>query len=75
MKNPLELAEEYCIKTMGFVSKTDCGNFLAGYDAAVAIVEEELKLVEERRSTEQGTDCIYSALKSLLAKMEGKCTL
>lgn len=34
MKDPFELAEEYCMKTAGFVSKQDRGTFLAGYEAA-----------------------------------------
>lgn len=71
MKNPLELAEEHCIKTTGFVSKVDCGNFLAGYEAAVSIVEAELKLVEERRATEPGLGGIYYALKIVLSKLNG----
>jgi hypothetical protein len=50
MKNPLELAEEHCINTAGFVSKQDCGNYLAGYEAAheriVNIIREELDLIQ-----------------------------
>lgn len=50
MKNPLELAEEYCIKTSGFVSKQDRGTYLAGYEAAhsraVYVINEELKRVQ-----------------------------
>lgn len=69
MKNPLELAEEHCIKTTGFVSKVDCGNFLAGYEAAVSIVEAELKLVEDRRATEPGLGGICYAIKSILSKL------
>ena len=50
MKNPLELAEEYCTKTLGFVSKQDRGTYLAGYEAAhariVDLINEELKRVQ-----------------------------
>lgn len=50
MKNPLELAEEYCMDTAGFVSKQERSTFLAGYEAAeqriVKIINEELQRVQ-----------------------------
>ena len=69
MKNPLELAEEHLIKTVGFVSKQDRNNFLAGYQAAVSIVEAELKLIEELRATQPGLGGICCAIKSILSKL------
>lgn len=76
MKNPLELAEEYCVATAGFVSKQDRGNFLAGYEAAheriVAIIREELELIAANKSFSSFVvrPDVESAIQNILEKIE-----
>ena len=72
MKTPEEMAKEW-VKYEFPEGGECCGvSFLAGYRAAKAIVEEEFKIVEERRVTNPGLGGIYYALKIVLAKMGSK---
>lgn len=76
MKNPLELAEEHCISTAGFVSKQDCGNFLAGYEAAetriVNLIKQELELIRTNRNFSEVVQrpSVELAIQNLLEKIE-----
>lgn len=74
MKNALELAEEHCIKTEGFVSKVSTGHFFAGYDAAenriINLIKEEVATIEAQRSTTPGLGNILYALKNVLNKIQ-----
>lgn len=76
MKNPLELAEEHCIKTAGFVSKQDCGNFLAGYEVAttriVNLIKQELELIQVNASFSEVVQRpnVELAIQNLLEKIE-----
>ena len=76
MKNPLELAEEYCTKTLGFVSKQDRGTYLAGYEAAhariVDLIKEELEAIQANKnfSTYVVNPDIESVVESLLNKIK-----
>lgn len=70
MKNPLELAEEHCINTSGFVSKQDSGNFLAGYEAAearmVSLIKEELQVVESQQAESPAHGLALSSVRDVL---------
>jgi hypothetical protein len=76
MKNPLELAEEHCINTAGFVSKQDCGNYLAGYDAAEArivnLIKEELQLIQTNKRFNEimQQQSVEVAIQNILEKIE-----
>lgn len=73
MKNPLELAEQHCMDTAGFVSKQDRGTFLAGYEAAhqqiLALVRDELKRVQAMLPDTELMAIEY-ALETLIEKIE-----
>lgn len=76
MKNPLELAEQHCMDTVGFVSKQDRGTFLAGYEAAhariVSLIKEELELIAANRSFSSVIvrPDVESAIQNILEKIE-----
>jgi len=76
MKNPLELAEDYCIETAGFVSKQERSTFLAGYEAAhariVTLIKEELELMAANRSFSAVVvrPDVESAIQNILEKIE-----
>ena len=76
MKNPLELAEEHCINTAGFVSKQDCGNYLAGYEAAtsriVNLIKQELELIQTNAGFSEIVQRpnVALAIQNLLEKIE-----
>ncbi len=76
MKTPLELAEEHCINTAGFVSKQDCGNYLAGYEAAeariVALIKEELQLIQTNKSFSEVVQrpSVEVAIQNILEKIQ-----
>lgn len=76
MKNPLELAEEHCINTAGFVSKQDCGNYLAGYEAATArivdLIKEELQLIQTNKSFSEVVQrpSVEVAIQNILEKIQ-----
>jgi len=76
MKNPLELAEEHCINTAGFVSKQDCGNYLAGYEAATArivnLIKQELELIQTNADFSEIVQRpnVALAIQNLLEKIE-----
>jgi hypothetical protein len=77
-KTPKELAEEYTRDWWGGLPeaeglrKSARENFLAGYKAAQAIVEEEIRAVQAQRVEHPGLGSAEYALKSALAKMGGK---
>ena len=60
---------KWYITERGRYSKVD---FLAGYKAAKAIVEEELQAVQAQRAESPGLGAAEYALRSVLAKMGGK---
>lgn len=71
MKKPrcIELAEQYCEKTHGF-NNHEYDAFLAGFDAALAVVQAELKLVQEHRKKHPGLGGVEYALKAVLEQLE-----
>lgn len=73
MKKPrsIHLAEQYCDKRYGF-NNHEYDAFLAGYDAAKAIIEAELKSEQENKrfSTVIHRPSVEAALSKLLDKME-----
>lgn len=77
-KTPEEMAEEYTKNWWGNLPeaegmrKSAKENFLAGYKAAQAIVEEELQAVQAQRVESPGLAAAQYALKSVLAKMGSK---
>lgn len=77
MKIPLiiELALKYCgklypnIDTVELDSVPEYSAFIAGCEAIEHIIEEELKLIEEQRSSSPGLGGICITLKSILNKL------
>lgn len=69
---PIKLAEEYCNKRHGF-NTHEFDAFLAGYDAVIVLIEEELKLIQANKSfsTIVQNPNLEIALQSLLDKIEG----
>lgn len=75
MKNPGELAEEYCIEARGFFNKQDYSGFLAGWEAAQKrienLVKEELELLQANSSFSKiiQRPCVESAILNILEKI------
>jgi hypothetical protein len=76
MKNALELAEEYCINTDGFVSRRTCGDYLAGYEDAeariVSLIKEELRLIQTNKSFSEVVQrpSVEVAIQNILEKIQ-----
>lgn len=71
-KTPEEMAEEYAWKHYGYSAINHQLDFIAGYKAAKAIVEEELQAVQAQRAEYPGLGAAQYALKNVLAKMGSK---
>lgn len=68
---PIQLAEDYCNKRYGF-NNHEYDAFLAGYDAAKAIIEAELASVQENKSFSEVVvrPSVEVALLKVLDKLE-----
>jgi len=68
-KTPEEMARKFANEAWGEQQwRAYCG-FLAGYEAARAVVEEELKLVQARREETPGLGPVCYVLNNILEKM------